>query len=123
MINKNMIKKFNKIATIINDYDFFNFYTFDEFMNFHYENYNKNDEYYNEMIENVNKFKNEYNCNNENTIVLMYNCDDDEYLTINFENETLIISQNDCIEHVNDDVTQNALYEILYNLFCECETY
>lgn len=80
-------------------------------------------EYYNECIDDVNKFKNEYNCNNENTIVLLYRCDDDEYLTINFENDTLIISQNIDIEHVNDDVTQNALYEILYNLFCECNMF
>ena len=113
MINKKMIKKFNKIATLINDYDFFNFFTFDEFIN-DYINYDDCESY-------INEFKNEYNCNNENTIVLLYNCDDDEYLTINFENNTLIISQNIEIENVNDDVTQNALYEILYNLFCECE--
>lgn len=115
MINKKMIETFKKIENLINNFDFFQFYEFDDFIN----NYIDDDEYENTSY--IDDFKNKYNCNNENTIVLLYNCDDDEYLTINFENDTLIISQNIEIEHVNDDVTQNALYEILYNLFCECE--
>lgn len=115
MINKKMIETFKKIENLIDNFDFFQFYEFDDFIN-NYIDYDDCESY-------IDDFKNKYNCNNENTIVLLYRCDDDEYLTINFENDTLIISQNIDIEHVNDDITQNALYEILYNLFCECDMY
>lgn len=119
-----MIEKFKQIEKLINDYDFFSFFTFDEFMNFQieclYENcFDENDNDFIEQMHYINQFKNDYNCNNENSIVLMYNCDDDEYLTINFENNILIISQNVDIEHVNDNVTRDALYEIFFTLFCE----
>ena len=98
MINKLMIEKFKKCENIINEYDYFNFYTFDEFCN------------------NI--------ClNDDNSIVFLQNIDDDEYVIINFENEIIIHSQNYDIEYVeymkNVDYT-NVLYIMLKTLFC-CE--
>ena len=113
MLNKKMIEKFKQIENIINDYDIFSFYTFDEFIQI-FENVN--DEYKIVTYENIQKLRQEYNCNNDNTIVLLYNNDDDEYLIINFENDTQIITQNIDIENVNDDVCKNALYYILNDM-------
>ena len=38
MLNKLMIEKFKQCENIINEYDYFNFYTFDEFFNLKYIN-------------------------------------------------------------------------------------
>ena len=113
MLNKKMIENFKQIEKIINDYDIFSFYTFDEFIQIFD---NVNDEYKIVTYENIQKLRQEYNCNNDNTIVLLYNNDDDEYLIINFENDTQIITQNIDIENVNDDVCKNALYYILNDM-------
>lgn len=114
MLNKKMIEKFKQIEKNINNYDIFSFYTFDEFIKIFD---NVNDEYKIVIYENIQKLKNKYNCNNDNTIVLLYNVDDDEYLIINFENDTKIITQNVDIEYVNNDVCNNALYDILQCAF------
>lgn len=114
MLNKKMIEKFKNFENDVNDYDLFEFYTFDEFLKI-FENVN--DEYKISYYEKTQKLINEYNCNNDNTIVLLYNCDDDEYLIINFENDNLIITQNIEIEYTNDDLCKNALYEILQYMF------
>ena len=114
MLNKNMIEKFKQCENIINDCDIFSFYTFNDFIKIFN---NVNDEYKIHVYENIQKLKNNYNCNNDNTIVLLYNIDDDEYLIINFENDNLIITQNIDIEYVNNDVCKNALYDILRYAF------
>lgn len=126
MLNKKMIEKFKQIEKIINDCDFFTFYTFDEFINFQIEcmiDENDDDydddaiEYNNETMQNIETLKTKYKCNNDNTIILLYRCDDDEYLLLNFETNDKIIVQNVIIENVNDDITNNALYYILCDLF------
>lgn len=114
MLNKKMIENFKQIENIIDDCDIFSFYTFDEFIKIFDD---VNDEYKIVTYENIQKLRQEYNCNNDNTIVLLYNVDDDEYLIINFENDTKIITQNIDIEHVNDDVCKDALYDILQYAF------
>lgn len=114
MLNKKIIEKFKNFENDVNDYDLFEFYTFDEFLKI-FENVN--DEYKISYYEKTQKLINEYYCNNDNTIVLLYNCDDDEYLIINFENDNLIITQNIEIEYVNNDVCHDALYEILKYMF------
>lgn len=110
MLNKKMIEKFKQCENIINEYDYFNFYTFDEFCN----NVCLNDE------NKINIFKNYYSCNNDNTIILLQNVDDDEYIVINFENDIIVHSQNYDIEYVENVDYHNALYDILKTLFC-CE--
>lgn len=114
MLNKIMIENFKQIEKNINNCDIFSFYTFDEFIKIFD---NVNDEYKIVTYENIQKLKNKYNCNNDNTIVLLYNIDDDEYLIINFENDTKIIAQNVDIEYVNNDICENALYDILQYAF------
>lgn len=123
MLNKKMIEKFKQIEKIINDCDFFTFYTFDEFI----KRYNDKNDYdfndiddvdeYNENLYYIDLLQHEYHCNNDNTIILLYRCDDDEYLLLNFETNDKIIMQNVIIENVNDDITNNALYYILCDLF------
>lgn len=110
MINKLMIEKFKQCENIINEYDYFNFYTFDEFCN----NVCLNDE------NKINIFKNYYSCNNDNTIILLRNVDDDEYIVINFEHDIIVYTQNDDIEYVENVDYHNVLYYILKTLFC-CE--
>ena len=110
MINKLMIEKFKQCENIINEFDYFNFYTFDEFCN----NVCLNDE------NKINIFKNYYSCNNNNTITLLRNVDDDEYIIINFEHDIIVHTQNDDIEYVKNVDYHNALYDILKTLFwCE----
>ena len=107
MLNKKTIESFKQFEKLIDDYEFFQFYEFDDFINYYdYDKYKSH----------IDEFKNKYNCNNENTIVLLCNYYECEYLTINFENDTLIVSRNVVIENVNDEITQNALYDILYML-------
>ena len=68
MINKLMIEKFKQCENIINEYDYFNFYTFDEFCNnvcaFNKLSQFDDDELKNNTIENMKQFEN-YNCNND----------------------------------------------------------
>lgn len=121
MINKLMIEKFKKCENIINEYDYFNFYTFDEFCNnvcsFHdLQQFDDDDELKNDIMENMQQFEN-YNCNNDNSIVLLQNVDDDEYIVINFENDIIVHSQNYDIEYVENVDCNNALYDILKTLF------
>lgn len=110
MLNKKMIEKFKQCENVINEFDYFSFYTFDEFCN----NVCLNDE------NKINIFKNYYSCNNDNTIILLRNVDDDEYIIINFENDIIVHSQNYDIEYVENVDYHNALYDILKTLFC-CE--
>ena len=124
MINKLMIEKFKQCENIINEYDYFNFYTFDEFCidicSFNdLSQFDDDDELKNDVIENMQQFEN-YNCNNDNSIVLLQNVDDDEYIVINFENDIIVHSQNYDIEYVENVNNNNALYDILKTLFC-CE--
>lgn len=124
MINKLMIEKFKQCENIINEYDYFNFYTFDEFCcdicSFNdLSQYDDDDDLLNDVIENMQQFEN-YNCNNDNSIVLLQNVDDDEYIIINFENDIIVHSQNYDIEYVENVDYHNALYDILKTLFC-CE--
>lgn len=116
MLNKKMIEKFKNFENDIDDCDIFAFCTFDEFKNEMLSNFDDCDidEYVNNAFDDL---QNEYHCNNDNTIVLLYNCDDDEYLIINFENDNLIITQNIEIEYINNDLCKNALYEILQYMF------
>lgn len=116
MLNKKMIEKFKNFENDVNDCDIFAFYTFDEFKNEMFSNFDDCDidEYVNNAFDDL---QNKYHCNDENTIVLLYNCDDDEYLIINFENDNLIITQNVDICNINDDLCKNALYEILKFMF------
>ena len=124
-LNKNMIEKFKQIEKTINDYDFFRFYTFDDFINFQIECIDDDDdefdddaiEYNKTTIQNIETLKTKYHCNNDNTIILLCDCDDDEYLLLNFETNDKIIMQNVDIEYVNNEFTNNALYEILCELF------
>ena len=88
MINKLMIEKFKKCENVINEFDYFNFYTFDEFCNnvcgFNdLSQFDDDDDLLNDVIENMKQFE-KYNCNNDNSIVLLQNVDDDEYIIINF---------------------------------------
>ena len=124
MINKLMIEKFKQCENIINEYDYFNFYTFDEFCRDicsfdDLSQFDDDDDLLNDVIENMKQFEN-YNCNNDNSIVLLQNVDDDEYIIINFENDIIIHSQNYDIEYVENVNRNNALYDILKTLFC-CE--
>lgn len=124
MINKLMIEKFKKCENVINEFDYFNFYTFDEFCidicSFNdLSQFDDDDELKNNIIENMKQFE-KYNCNNNNSIVLLQNVDDDEYIIINFENDIIIHSQNYDIEYVENVNRNNALYDILKTLFC-CE--
>lgn len=127
MINKLMIEKFKKCENIINEYDYFKFYTFDEFCNdvcnffelSQFDDDDDDDELKNDVVENFVIFKNYYSCNNDNSIVLLQNVDDDEYIIINFERNIIIHTQNYDIEYVeNVDCYNNALYDILKTLFC-----
>lgn len=125
MLNKKMIEKFKKCENVINEFDYFNFYTFDEFCcdicSFddlsQYDD--DDDDLLNDVIENMKQFEN-YNCNNDNSIVLLQNVDDDEYIIINFEHDIIVHSQNYDIEYVENVDYKNALYDILKTLFC-CE--
>lgn len=124
MINKLMIEKFKKCENIINEFDYFNFYTFDEFCidicSFNdLSQFDDDDDLKNDVIENMQQFEN-YNCNNNNSIVLLQNVDDDEYIVINFEHDMIVHSQNYDIEYVENVNNNNALYDILKTLFC-CE--
>lgn len=121
MLNKKMIEKFKQIEKIINDDDFFQFYTFDDFVNFQIEClydvcFDENDNEFIKQMQKIETLKTKYHCNNDNTIILLYRCDD-EYLLLNFDNDTKIIMQNVDIEHVNDKCANNALYNILCDLF------
>lgn len=123
MLNKKMIEKFKQCENIINEYDYFNFYTFDEFCNdicsFNdLSQFDDDDELKNDVIENMKIFKNYYSCNNDNSIVLLQNVDDDEYIIINFECNIIVHSQNYDIEYVENVDYHNALYDILKTLFC-----
>lgn len=113
MLNKKMIEKFKNFENDVNYYDALQFYTFNDFI----EKHKCCDEYIENDIKNEYELRCCYNCNNDNTIVLLYNVDDDEYLIINFENDNLIITQNIDIFFVNDDYCKNALYEILKFMF------
>lgn len=123
MLNKKMIEKFKKCENIINEYDYFNFYMFDEFCydicSFDNLSQFDDDELLNDVIENMKQFEN-YNCNNDNSIVLLQDVDDDEYIIINFENDIIVHSQNYDIEYIENVDNNNALYNILKTLFC-CE--
>lgn len=88
MINKLMIEKFKQIENIINDYDIFSIYTFDEF------------------------------CNDICSFNDLSQFDDDEYIVINFENDIIVHTQNYDIEYVENVDYHNALYDILKTLFC-----
>ena len=114
MINKKMIEKFKQCENVGNDCDIFSFYTFDDFIKIFD---NVNDEYKIVTYENIQKLKNEYNCNNDNTIVLLYNVDDDKYIIINFEYDIIIHTQNDDIEYVENVDYHNSLYDILRYAF------
>ena len=121
MINKKMIEKFKQCENIINEYDYFNFYTFDEFCcdicSFNdLSQFDYDDELKNDIIENMQQFE-KYNCNNNNSIVFLQNIDDDEYIIINFENEIIIHSQNYDIEYVENVDYTNVLYNIMKTLF------
>lgn len=124
MLNKKMIEKFKQCENVINEFDYFSFYTFDEFCNnicsFNdLSQFDDDVELQNDVIENMKQFE-KYNCNNDNSIVLLQNVDDDEYLIINFENDLMIKSQNYDIEYVNNARDDDLLYDILKTLFC-CE--
>ena len=107
---KKWLKNLKQCENVINEFAYFNFYTFDEFCN----NVCLNDE------NKINIFKNYYSCNNNNTITLLRNVDDDEYIIINFEHDIIVHTQNDDIEYVENVDYHNALYDILKTLFC-CE--
>lgn len=111
MLNKNMIEKFKNFEKCIDNYDVFQFYTFDDFVKSQCVDFDENYKNCDLM-----KLKNVFDCNNENTIVLLYDVDDDEYLIVNFEHDNLIITQNFEILNVNDDICINAFYTILQNM-------
>lgn len=122
MLNKKMIEKFKQCENVINEFDYFSFYTFDEFCNdicsFNdLSQFHDDVELQNDVIENMQQFE-KYNCNNDNSIVLLQNVDDDEYLIINFENDLMIKSQNYDIEYVENFHDDDLLYDILKTLFC-----
>lgn len=123
MINKLMIEKFKQCENVINEFDYFSFYTFDEFCNeicsFNDLSQFDDDDLKNDIIENMKQFE-KYNCNNNNSIVLLQNVDDDEYIIINFEHDIIVHTQNYDIEYVENVDYYNALYDILKTLFC-CE--
>ena len=124
MLNKKMIEKFKQCENIINEYDYFSFYTFNEFYcdicSFNdLSQFDDDDDLLNDVIENMQQFE-KYNCNNNNSIVLLQNVDDDEYIVVNFENDIIIHTQNYDIEYVENVDYKNALYDILKTLFC-CE--
>lgn len=124
MINKLMIEKFKQCENVINEFDYFSFYTFDEFCNeicsFNdLSQFDDDDDLKNDIIENMKQFE-KYNCNNNNSIVLLQNVDDDEYIIINFEHDIIVHTQNYDIEYVENVDYYNALYDILKTLFC-CE--
>lgn len=114
---------FKCVENTIDDCDFFQFYYFDDFINFQIENIIDDEfdddaiEYNKTTMQNIETLKTKYHCNNDNTIILLYRCDDDEYLLLNFETNDKIIMQNVDIEHVNDNITNDALYYILCDLF------
>ena len=121
MLNKKMIEKFKQIEKIIDNCDFFQFYTFDKFIECQnecmYENcFDENDNDFIHYQKQIETLKTKYHCNNDNTIIFLYR-DVDEYLLLNFEYDTKIIMQNVDIENVNDECTNNALYHILCELF------
>lgn len=111
MLNKNIVEKFKNFENDVNNFDVFQFYKFNDFVKSQCVDFNENYKNCDLM-----KLKNNYDCNDENTIVLLYNIDDDEYLIINFEHDNLFIVQNFEILNVNDDICNNALYEILKNM-------
>lgn len=115
MLNKNMIEKFKNFENDVNNCNVFEFYTINEFVNC-YCDLCKNDDEINQLKNEINIFVNYYDCNDENTIVILYNVDDDEYLFVNFENNNLIIAQHFDICNVNDDYCKNAFYTILKNM-------
>lgn len=122
-----MIEKFKQIEKIIDCCDFFAFYEFDEFI----ESYNDESQYdfdcecdvemYNDYMHCIDLLQNKYHCNNDNTIVLLSNCDHDEYLIINFEYNIRVLTQNIYFNEneINDKFANNALYDILYELFVD----
>lgn len=112
MMNEKMIEKFKNFKNDVNNCNVFEFYTFNEFINCYFDLCCNDDEMH-ELKNKIDVFIDRYNCYDENTIVLLYNCDDDEYLFINFENDNLIIAQHFDICNVNDDTCKNALYDIL----------
>lgn len=111
MLNKNMIEKFKNFENDVNNFDVFQFFTFNEFVKSQCNDFDENYKNF-DLI----KLKNDYDCNDENTIVLLYNIDDDEYLIVNFEHDNLIITQNFEILNINDDICINAFYTILKNM-------
>ena len=118
MLNKKMIEKFKQCENVINEYDYFNFYTFDEFCNnvcsFNdLSQFDDDDDLKNDVVENMKIFKNYYSCNNDNSIVLLQNVDDDEYIVVNFEHDIIVHTQNYDIEYVENVDYHNALYDIL----------
>ena len=125
MLNKKMIEKFKQCENVINEYDYFNFYTFDEFCNnvcsFNdLSQFDDDDDLKNDVVENMKIFKNYYSCDNDNSIVLLQNVDDDEYIVVNFEHDIIVHTQNYDIEYVENVDYHNALYDILKTLFyCE----
>ena len=113
---------FECVEKIIDNCDFFQFYTFDKFIEcqneFMYENcFDENDNDFIHYQKQIETLKTKYHCNNDNTIILLYRCDDDEYLLLNFEYDIKIIMQNVDVLHVNDKRTNNALYQKLCELF------
>ena len=104
MLNKKMIEKFKQCENVINELS-----QFDD-----------DDDLKNDVVENMKIFKNYYSCNNDNSIVLLQNVDDDEYIVVNFEHDIIVHTQNYDIEYVENVDYHNALYDILKTLFC-CE--
>lgn len=111
MLNENMIEKIKFFEKYVDNYDVFQFYTFNDFVKSQCVEINENYKNCDLM-----KLQNDYDCNDKNTIVLLYDVDDDEYLIVNFEHDNLIITQNYEILNINDDICINAFYTILKNM-------
>ena len=122
-----MIEKFKQIEKIIDDCDFFAFYTFDEFIDSYIDksqydfDCDVDVEIYDEYMHYIELLKNKYHCNNDNTIVLLSNCDNDEYLMINFEYNMRVLTENIYFDEneINNEYANNALYRILFDLFVD----
>lgn len=114
MINYDfMLNLFKKMENEIDNVNYFEIFTFDDFIK--NQTCNFDDESIINVINNqIDVLKNTYKCENNNTFVLTLDCDNDEYLILNFNNlcSHCIIVENLDICHVDDETAFASLFEI-----------
>lgn len=120
MLNMKLVYElFKNIENAVNNTDYFAVYHFDDFIDDMMDSYDDNfdcgDDEIDDACKTINMLYHDFHCTNDNTLVFMANCDDDEYLIINYEYDHRIVTQNLDIEYIDT----NGAYMVLDSIFRE----